>query len=88
MQNKDMLFGRRPLIEAIKADKTFDKLFIQKSFSGDLADELLKTAKEYKIVVTKVPIKFFNRYFKKLHSGYKSDNNHSQYKENKSVDCI
>ena len=64
-----MLFGRRPLIEAIKADKTFDKLFIQKSFSGDLADELLKTAKEYKIVVTKVPIEKLDRLTRKNHQG-------------------
>ena len=55
MQNKDMLFGRRPIIEAIRAGKTFDKLFIQKSLSGELATELVNTAREYKVVVTKVP---------------------------------
>ncbi|RLD24859.1 MAG: 23S rRNA (guanosine(2251)-2'-O)-methyltransferase RlmB, partial [Bacteroidetes bacterium] len=45
-----MVFGRRPIIEAIKAEKTFDKLFVQKSLSGELAEDLLKTAKENKVV--------------------------------------
>ena len=69
MQNKDMLFGRRPIIEAIKAEKTFDKLFIQKNLSGDLATELLGIAKEYKVVVTKVPAEKLDRLTRKNHQG-------------------
>jgi 23S rRNA (guanosine2251-2'-O)-methyltransferase len=69
MQNKDMLFGRRPIIEAIKAEKTFDKLFVQKNLSGELATELLKTAKEYKVVVTKVPPEKLGRLTRKNHQG-------------------
>ena len=68
-QNKDMVFGRRPIIEAIKAEKTFDKLFIQKNLSGELADELLKTARENKVVVTKVPPEKLNRLTRKNHQG-------------------
>lgn len=64
-----MLFGRRPIIEAIKADKTFDKLFILKSLNGDLATELLATAKEYKVVVTKVPPEKLDRLTRKNHQG-------------------
>lgn len=69
MQNKDMLFGRRPIIEAIKAEKTFDKLFIQKNLSGELAKELLAIAKEYKVVVTKVPPEKLDRLTRKNHQG-------------------
>ena len=68
-QNTDMVFGRRPIIEAIKSEKTFDKLFVQKNLSGELADELLKIAREYKVVVTKVPPEKLNRLTRKNHQG-------------------
>jgi len=68
-QNTDMVFGRRPIIEAIKAEKTFDKLFVQKSLSGELAEDLLKTAKENKVVVTRVPPEKLNRLTRKNHQG-------------------
>ena len=69
MQNKDMLFGRRPIIEAIKADKTFDKLFIQKNLSGELANELLSIAKENKVILTRVPVEKLDRLTRKNHQG-------------------
>ena len=68
-QNTDMIYGRRPIIEAIKSEKTFDKLFVQKNLSGELADEFVKIAKEHKVVVTKVPPEKLNRLTRKNHQG-------------------
>lgn len=68
-QNMDMVYGRRPIIEAIKAEKTFDKLFVLKNLSGELADEFLKIAKENKVVITKVPPEKLNRLTRKNHQG-------------------
>ena len=68
-QNTDMIFGRRPIIEAIKSEKTFDKLFIQKNLSGELADDLINTAKENKVVITRVPPEKLNRLTRKNHQG-------------------
>jgi len=68
-QNLDMVYGRRPIIEAIKAEKTFDKLFVLKNLSGELADEFLKIAKENKVVITKVPPEKLNRLTRKNHQG-------------------
>lgn len=68
-QNTDMLYGRRPVIEAIKSEKIFDKLFVQKSLSGELADEFLKLARENKVIVTKVPVEKLNRLTRKNHQG-------------------
>lgn len=64
-----MLFGRRPIIEAIKSDKTFDKLFILKNLSGELAAELLSLAREHKVVLTKVPSEKLDRLTRKNHQG-------------------
>jgi 23S rRNA (guanosine2251-2'-O)-methyltransferase len=68
-QNTDMIYGRRPIIEAIKSEKTFDKLFVQKNLSGELADEFVKISKEHKVVVTKVPPEKLNRLTRKNHQG-------------------
>jgi 23S rRNA (guanosine2251-2'-O)-methyltransferase len=68
-QNTDMVYGRRPIIEAIKSEKTFDKLFVLKNLSGELADEFLKIAKENKVVITKVPAEKLNRLTRKNHQG-------------------
>ena len=64
-----MLFGRRPIIEAIKAQKVFDKLFVQKNLSGELAAELLSTARDNKVIVTKVPVEKLDRLTRKNHQG-------------------
>jgi 23S rRNA (guanosine2251-2'-O)-methyltransferase len=68
-QNTDMLYGLRPVIEAIKSEKIFDKLFVQKNLSGELADEFIKLAKESKVIVTKVPVEKLNRLTRKNHQG-------------------
>ena len=68
-QNTDMIYGRRPIIEAIKSEKTFDKLFVQKNLSGELADEFVKIARKNKVVVTKVPPEKLNRLTRKNHQG-------------------
>lgn len=36
------IFGLRPVIEAIEAGKTFNKIFIQKGLSGTLFTQLSK----------------------------------------------
>lgn len=69
VQNKDLVFGHRPIIEAIKAGKTLDKLFVQKNLDGELASELLEIAKENKVVITRVPPEKLNRLTRKNHQG-------------------
>ena len=69
VQNNDMVYGFRPIIEAIKSGKTFDKLFVQKSLSGDLADEFHELVKSNKVITTKVPPEKLNRFTRKNHQG-------------------
>lgn len=66
---QDMVFGRRPVIEAIKAGKTFDKLFIQRSLSGELADELHELIRDNNVLYSKVPVEKLNRLTMKNHQG-------------------
>ena len=48
------IFGIRAVIEAIEAGKEIDKILVKKDLSSELAEELLKTAREHKVMVQKV----------------------------------
>lgn len=66
---RDRIFGLRPVLEAIEAGKTIDKLMIQKGLQGDLYYELLDKAKEYGIPMQQVPGQKLNRLTGKNHQG-------------------
>jgi 23S rRNA (guanosine2251-2'-O)-methyltransferase len=68
-QNNDLVYGLRPVIEAIKTGKTFDKLFLQNNLAGELAAELKEVTKANKVIVTKVPLEKLNRLTRKNHQG-------------------
>ena len=69
IKNNDMVFGLRPVIEAIRAGQTFDKLFVKKNLTGELATELLQLAKDSKVVITRVPPEKLDRLTRKNHQG-------------------
>jgi len=69
MSDKNMIFGRRPIIEAIRSGKTVDKLFVQKQFTGDLARELTSEAQHASVPVKRVPLEKLNRLTRKNHQG-------------------
>lgn len=64
-----MLFGIRPLIEAIRSGKELDKIFIQNQLTGDLAPELKALLKEKNIPFQYVPPEKLNRLTSKNHQG-------------------
>ena len=45
----DFIFGLRPVIEAIEAGKTIDKIFIQNGLQGDIIAELKKLLSKHGI---------------------------------------
>ncbi len=69
MKEKEMIFGLRPVIEAIEAGKEIDKILIKKELSGDLAKELFTAMKGTQIPLTRVPIEKLNRLTMKNHQG-------------------
>lgn len=69
MEKSDYIFGRRAIIEAIEAGKDIDKILIKTDFSGDLSRELLGKAKNYGILVKRVPQEKLNRITMKNHQG-------------------
>ncbi len=50
-----MLIGRNPIVEAIKAGKELEKVFIQANLRGEYEKEIRQLTKEYNIPLVKVP---------------------------------
>ena len=69
MDRTDYIFGMRPVLEAIEASKSIDKILIKRELTGDLIKEVLAKAKENDIPVQKVPVEKLNRITMKNHQG-------------------
>ncbi len=62
-----MIYGIRPVIEAILAGKELEKIFITRGARGELMQELKQVLREHKILYTEVPIEKLNRLTRKNH---------------------
>lgn len=69
MENNTQIYGIRAIIEAIKADKPIDKVFIQKGLKGDLFKEFETLVRKNGINSSYVPIEKLNRLTKGNHQG-------------------
>ena len=68
-QQESQIYGIRALIEALKAGKTIDKVFLQKGLQGGLFRELMPLLQEAQVPVQYVPVEKLNRLTKKNHQG-------------------
>tara|TARA_B110000003_G_scaffold273093_1_gene310190 strand:+ start:1760 stop:2503 length:744 start_codon:yes stop_codon:yes gene_type:complete len=68
-QEKNYIFGIRPIIEAIKSGKTIDKLFIQKGLHNNLFAELWKLVRLERVNYKHVPVEKINKLTRKNHQG-------------------
>jgi 23S rRNA (guanosine2251-2'-O)-methyltransferase len=69
MENSDYIFGIRPIIEAIRSNKTIDKILIKKGLKGELSLELNEIIRENQINTQIVPEEKLNRITRKNHQG-------------------
>lgn len=68
-EEKDMIFGTRAVMEAIRAGKEIESLLLQKDLQNDLIKELKETALESGVAFVKVPVEKLNRITRKNHQG-------------------
>ena len=68
-RKEDFIFGLRPVIEAIEAGKTIDKIFLQNALQGPIYAELKALLAKHKIRPNYVPIEKLNRFTRKNHQG-------------------
>jgi 23S rRNA (guanosine2251-2'-O)-methyltransferase len=69
MEQETKIYGLRAVIEAINANKTIDKVFIQKGLKGDLFQELETLLRKQGINVSYVPVEKLNRLTHNNHQG-------------------
>ncbi len=68
-KKQECIFGIHAIIEAIEANKTIDKLFIQKGLHNELFAKLWKLVRLKRVNYKHVPIEKINRITKKNHQG-------------------
>ena len=49
------IFGRHPVLDAIKAGKTIDKVIIQQGFKGPIEKEIRQLCKDRRIILQQLP---------------------------------
>jgi len=69
MENETHIIGIRAIMEAIKANTTIDKVFIQKNTQGELMSSLLRLLKQKGIQFSYVPIEKLNKMHRGNHQG-------------------
>ncbi len=67
--SQEMVYGIRPLMEALTSDKEIEKVFIQKGLGGKTFHEMMPLLKEREIPFQIVPIEKLNRITRKNHQG-------------------
>jgi 23S rRNA (guanosine2251-2'-O)-methyltransferase len=68
-ENNEFVFGIHAVIEAIKAGKDIESIYLQRSLNGDLIYELKSYLKEIDAPVHHVPVEKLNRMSQKNHQG-------------------
>src|ERR1700744_4527898 len=68
-ESNQLVFGLRAVIEAIRAGKEIESLYIQRGLGGGLLNELKDLLTEYQITAQQVPVEKLNRLTQKNHQG-------------------
>ncbi len=68
-KSQEMVYGVRPVIEAIRSGKEVEKAFVQRGASGDNFKEMISLFKEHGIPYQVVPIEKLNKLTRKNHQG-------------------
>ena len=69
MSKENIIFGIRPVIEAIKAGKEIDRILIQNGLKSENSWELKKLISELQIPLQYVPLEKLNKISQKNHQG-------------------
>lgn len=66
---KNIIVGRRPLIEAIESGKTVERIYMQNDAAGDSIMEIRQAARKYNIPINMVPVEKLNSFSRTNHQG-------------------
>lgn len=69
MNKSDIIYGVRPVIEALESDRSIDRIFIKRELDSAVSGDIIKKAKLRDIPVLKVPQEKLNRLVRSNHQG-------------------
>ena len=69
MENELLIYGLRPILQAIQDGQTLDKVFLQKGIGGALYTQLEGTLREHGVAPKYVPVEKLNRLTRGKHQG-------------------
>lgn len=69
MKKAEMIFGTRAVMEAVRAGREIEKIFIQAGLNNDLIKELIVVAKEHDVPLSFTPQQKLNKLSTKNHQG-------------------
>jgi 23S rRNA (guanosine2251-2'-O)-methyltransferase len=69
MEKTELIYGTRAVIEAVRAGRQIEKIYLQAGLTNDLMKELVGTLKEHDIPYSWVPLEKINRLTTKNHQG-------------------
>jgi len=84
-EEENLIFGLRPIIEAINAGKQIDKIYIQSGLQGLLFNELMSLLKAHHLPFQYVPVEKLNHITKNNHQGVAGYISAISYKKIKSI---
>ena len=64
-----LIIGRQPLLEAIEAGVTIDKILLSKTANGDISAQIRDLCKQHQIPMQFVPIEKLNSFTRANHQG-------------------
>lgn len=69
VDKKQVVYGMRPVIEALDSDATIDKVYIQNALSGNLVSELKSILRQKEVPFQYVPVEKLNKITSNNHQG-------------------
>lgn len=69
MKESQLIYGIRPVVEALRSGKEIEKIFLQSTLQGSLLQELKEGIAKRKTVVQYVPVEKLNRLTRNNHQG-------------------
>ncbi len=79
MAEKNIIFGVRPVIEAIETDTQMERIYLKKGIDSPMVNKIVELARERKIAVQYVPIEKLNRLTQNNHQGVIAQTSQIEY---------
>lgn len=69
MTDQQFIYGRNPVLEALKSGHDIEKIYIDRTLKGEIEIQVREMAKRREIPISRIPANRFNKWTKEPHQG-------------------